>query len=156
VQKLLVRHLYAKEKRHLISLFLAKSIMQIPKLLKYTATHEWIQLEATYIALVGITYHAQASLGDIVFVDLPGLHKSTQQGEEVCVLESVKAAADVYSPLSGTIIEINTELLNAPELINQDPYGKAWLFRIKFSNRTELDTLLTAENYSEQISSEIH
>lgn len=115
------------------------------QLLKFTPTHEWVRVEAVHIACVGITAHAQALLGDIVFVELPSLQKMVTQREEICVLESVKAAADVYSPLSGEIIEINAALENSPGLINLDPYDKGWLFRIKFSDPSELDNLLSFE-----------
>ncbi|WP_218813698.1 glycine cleavage system protein GcvH [Rickettsiella endosymbiont of Dermanyssus gallinae] len=129
---------------------------KLPEELKYTATHEWIKLEEENIARVGITDHAQALLGDIVFVELPALAKQTKQGEEICVLESVKAAADVYSPLSGEIIEANPTLSDAPDLVNSDSYGKGWLFRIKFSDPKELEKLLSAKNYEEKITVETH
>lgn len=127
-----------------------------PKQLKYTATHEWIKLEKENTARVGITDHAQALLGDIVFVELPALKKQAKKGEEICVLESVKAAADVYAPLSGEIIEINPALSDAPELINSDSYGEGWLFCIKFSDPKELETFLTAEEYEKNIFAETH
>lgn len=130
--------------------------MKIPEQLKYTTTHEWIKLEAENIACVGITDHAQALLGDIVFVELPTLTKQAKKGEEICVLESVKAAADVYSPLSGEIIAANPALSNTPDLVNSDSYGEGWLFRIKFSDASELAELLSAKNYEEQISVEAH
>ncbi|MES2998959.1 MAG: glycine cleavage system protein GcvH [Pseudomonadota bacterium] len=128
----------------------------IPKTLKYTRTHEWLRLEGDNTAYVGITDHAQALLGDIVFVELPALEKKIKKGEEICVLESVKAAADVYSPLSGDIIETNPALRESPELINSDSYGEGWLFRIKFSDVKELENLLTAESYQQQLSVETH
>ncbi len=127
-----------------------------PQLLKYTSTHEWVRIEAGYIACVGITAHAQALLGDIVFVELPALQKAVIQREEICVLESVKAAADVYSPLSGEIIEINAALGKSPELINLDSYDKGWLFRIKFSDSSELENLLSFELYQQHIAVEMH
>jgi glycine cleavage system H protein len=129
---------------------------EIPKTLRYTNTHEWIRGEKGNIVSIGITDYAQAQLGDIVFVELPALEKHVKKGEEICVLESVKAAADVYSPLSGLIIETNTALSAQPELINQDPYGEAWLFRIKCSEINELENLLTAENYQKQLAIESH
>lgn len=127
-----------------------------PQLLKYTPTHEWVHVEAEHIACVGITAHAQALLGDIVFVELPAPQKIVKQREEICVLESVKAAADVYSPLSGEIIEINAALDKSPELINLDPYDKGWLFRIKFSDPSELENLLSFELYQQHIAIEMH
>jgi glycine cleavage system H protein len=129
---------------------------EIPEQLKYTKTHEWLKLEEENIAQVGITDHAQALLGDIVFIELPALKKQAKKGEEICVIESVKAAADVYSPLSGEIIETNPALSATPELVNTDAYGEGWLFRIKFSDPHELTTLLSQENYEEQISVETH
>jgi glycine cleavage system H protein len=126
----------------------------IPKSLRYTPTHEWLRLEGDNTACIGITDHAQASLGDIVFVELPLRDKKIKKGEEICVLESVKAAADVYSPLSGEIIETNHVLSQSPELINSDPYGEGWLFRIKFVNSSELESLLFAENYHKELSVE--
>lgn len=128
----------------------------LPELLKYTYTHEWVKLEENNIACIGITDHAQTLLGDIVFVELPSLEKKVKKAEEICVLESVKAAADVYSPLSGEIIQINSALSNTPDLINSDPYGEGWLFRIRFSEVNELESLLNPESYQEQISAETH
>lgn len=127
-----------------------------PELLKYTATHEWVRLEENNIACVGITQHAQELLGDIVFVELPAIKKILQQSEETCVLESVKAAADVYTPLSGTVTEINDALSDSPELINSDPYGQGWLFRIQFSDASKLENLLSFESYQQNISVEAH
>ena len=124
--------------------------------LRFTITHEWVDLEENNIVRVGITDHAQALLGDIVFVELPTLKKIVKKGQEICVLESVKAAADVYSPLSGEIIELNSELNATPDLINSDSYGKGWLFRIKITDTHELEDLLTAENYEKKISAETH
>lgn len=128
----------------------------LPELLKYTATHEWVRLEGNNIACVGITQHAQELLGDIVFVELPSIKKILKQSEETCVLESVKAAADVYTPLSGIVTEINDALSDSPELINSDPYDQGWLFRIQFSDTNELASLLTFENYQQHISVEAH
>ena len=127
---------------------------KIPELLKYTSTHEWIRVEENNIACVGITSHAQALLGDIVYVELPAVQKILQRNEEVCVLESVKAAADVYAPLSGVVTEINRSLSDKPELINSDPYGKGWLFRLQFSEASELEKLLNLAAYEQRISVE--
>lgn len=128
----------------------------IPESLKYTLTHEWIKSEENNCVRVGITDHAQALLGDIVFVELPAIAKQTNKNEEIAVLESVKAAADVFSPLSGEIIETNPALSSTPELINTDPYGEGWLFRLKFSAPNELEKLLSDKHYEEQISVEAH
>ncbi|WP_342147075.1 glycine cleavage system protein GcvH [Rickettsiella endosymbiont of Aleochara curtula] len=124
---------------------------KLPEFLKYTSTHEWLRLEDNNIVCVGITAHAQELLGDIVYVELPTLKKILKQSEEACVLESVKAAADVYAPLSGIITEINTALNESPELINSDSYGEGWLFRLQFSDATELDNLLDFATYQQQI-----
>lgn len=128
----------------------------IPESLKYTLTHEWIKSEENNCVRVGITDHAQALLGDIVFVELPAIAKQTNKNEEIAVLESVKAAADVFSPLSGEIIETNPALRSTPELINTDPYGEGWLFRLKLSAPNELEKLLSAKHYEEQIAVEAH
>lgn len=128
----------------------------LPKLLKYTLTHEWIKREENNTVRLGITDHAQESLGEIVFVELPALGKKVKKGEEICVLESVKAAADVYTPLSGEIIGVNSALISDPAPINSDPYKKGWLFQLKLSDFSELESLLTAENYEKQIAGEGH
>jgi glycine cleavage system H protein len=123
---------------------------KIPEL-KYTATHEWVLIEENNIVCVGITSNAQELLGDIVFVELPPLKKNVKKNEEVCVLESVKAAADVYAPLSGVVIEINTALTDKPELINSDSYEQGWLFRLQFSDASELELLFDFATYQQQI-----
>lgn len=123
----------------------------IPEFLKYTTTHEWLRLEDNNIVCVGITAHAQELLGDIVYVELPAIKKILKQCEETCVLESVKAAADVYAPLSGIVTEINVTLSKSPGLINTDSYGEGWLFRLQFSNASELENLLDFATYQKQI-----
>jgi glycine cleavage system H protein len=127
---------------------------KLPELLKYTPTHEWVRLEENNIACVGITTHAQALLGDIVYVELPAIKKLLKQSKEACVLESVKAAADVYAPLSGIVTEINILLDDMPELINSDAYGQGWLFRLQLSDTSELEKLLNFATYEQQISVE--
>ena len=127
-----------------------------PTDLKYTPTHEWVKLEDDGTARVGISDNAQALLGDIVFVELPEVEKTVKKGDGICVVESVKAAADVYAPLSGEIIEINSTLSDELALINSDPCGAGWLFRIKLSDPQELESLLTTEKYQEQLSVETH
>lgn len=124
---------------------------KIPELLKYTSTHEWVRIEENNIICVGITVHAQELLGDIVYCELPFIKKSVRKNEEICVLESVKAAADVYAPVSGVITEINTALGNTPELINSDSYEQGWLFRLQFSDASELEHLLDFAAYQQQI-----
>jgi len=127
---------------------------KIPNHLKYTKTHEWAKIEGN-IVIVGITDHAQDSLDDIVFCELPEIGQEVEVGEACVVIESVKTASDVHSPLTGEIIEINQELDDSPELINESPYHKAWLFKLKPSDlEEEIDDLLTAEEYGAQIESE--
>lgn len=120
-----------------------------PENLKYMRSHEWVRAESNGEAVVGISDHAQASLGDIVFVELPEVGAIVHLKNEIAVVESVKAASDVYSPLSGEITAINEELLEAPELVNKVPYDGGWFFRIKLSDEAELDDLMDAESYSE-------
>ena len=120
--------------------------MTTPDNLKYTKSHEWVKQEADGTVTVGITFHAQSQLGDVVFVENPGVGRKVKQGEECGVIESVKAAADIYAPLSGEIVAANDELADAPEKINQDPYS-AWMFWIKPGNPAELAGLLDAAAY---------
>ncbi len=120
---------------------------EIPAELKYTDSHEWIREDEGGIATIGITDHAQELLGDLVFVELPEVGSTISAGDACCVVESVKAASDVYSPLSGEVIEVNELLNDAPETINDSPYDDGWLFKIKMAAETELDDLLDAEAY---------
>lgn len=120
--------------------------MKIPDNLKYTASHQWVRIEADGIATVGITDHAQDQLGDVVFVQQPGIGRKVRRGEDCAVVESVKAASDIPAPLSGEIVATNAALNDAPEKVNQDPYG-AWLFRIKPGDRSEQGGLLDAAAY---------
>ncbi len=129
--------------------------MTIPADLKYTKSHEWARLEADGSVTVGITYHAQELLGDMVFVENPVLGRTLAQGEECAVVESVKAASDVYAPIAGEVIAANTEVENAPETLNQDAYA-AWLFRLKPDNAADLDGLLDAAAYQAIVDSEAH
>ena len=122
--------------------------------LKYTKTHEWIKIEGD-IAIVGITDFAQNQLGDIVFVDLPKKGMVVEKGKEVCTVESVKTASSIYSPLAGEIIDVNNDLSNDPALINGDPYGKGWIFKIKILNLDTSD-LLDYNSYQEFIKSQQH
>lgn len=119
----------------------------IPANLKYVASHEWLKLEDDGIITVGITDHAQDLLGDVVFVELPEVGRTVSADEEIAVVESVKAASDVYAPIAGEIVEINDELVDSPELANEDPYGKAWFFKIKPANVADYDDLLSDEEY---------
>lgn len=119
----------------------------IPADLKYVASHEWLKLEDDGIITVGITDHAQDLLGDVVFVELPEVGREVSADEEIAVVESVKAASDVYAPIAGEIVEVNDELVDSPELANEDPYGKAWFFKIKPANVADYDDLLSDEEY---------
>ena len=116
--------------------------------LKYTEDHEWIRVEGD-TAVVGITHHAQDALGDVVFVDLPEIGKSFAQKEVAGVVESVKAAADVYMPVSGEIIEVNEDLRNDPALANSDPLGKGWFFKVKLTQPAEVEALLDETAYTQ-------
>ena len=117
-----------------------------PENLKYTESHEWVRHEADGLVTIGITFHAQDMLGDVVFVENPKPGRQVKKGEECGVIESVKAAADIYAPLSGEVVASNDELADAPERINQDPYD-AWLFRIRPADPAELSALLDAAAY---------
>jgi glycine cleavage system H protein len=129
--------------------------MTTPNNLKYTKSHEWVRQETDGTVTVGITFHAQDLLGDVVFVDNPAPGRRVKQGEECGVIESVKAAADIYAPLSGEIVAANSDLADAPEKINQDPYA-AWMFRIKPDNPAELAGLLDAAAYQEVADADKH
>jgi glycine cleavage system H protein len=127
---------------------------EIPAELKYTKTHEWVRREAEGDLVVGITEHAQEQLGDLVYVELPEVGATVSAGRECMVVESVKAASDVYAPVGGKITEINTQLAEQPELINQQPYGSGWLFRVRPDNTAALDQLLDAKAYANMIDAE--
>jgi glycine cleavage system H protein len=124
---------------------------EIPAELLYRDSHEWVRYDDDGTAAVGISDHAQAQLGDMVFIELPEPGMSYDQGDACAVVESVKAASDIYSPLTGEIIETNSALEDSPELVNTDPYGDGWLFRIQLADTSELDGLLDAEAYAEQV-----
>ncbi len=121
--------------------------MNLPDELKYTASHEWIRLEDDGTVSIGITDHAQAALGDVVFLELPAVGRQVVAGEACAVVESVKAASDIYSPLTGHVQAINDGVSNAPEQLNQNAYA-AWLFRIKPANIGDLDNLMSAKDYA--------
>jgi len=124
--------------------------METPKELKYAKTHEWIKMEGE-IGTVGITDYAQEQLTDVVFVELPQMGKVVSQGEVVAVVESVKSVSDIYAPVSGEVTGVNKELENKPGLINEESYGKGWIFKIKIKNTKELDSLSSAEDYEKSI-----
>lgn len=120
---------------------------QLPAELKYAASHEWARLDGDVVT-VGITDHAQDALGDLVFVELPTVGDVVSASQEAGVVESVKAASDIYAPVSGEIIAINEALVDAPEIVNTEPYAGGWLYQIKISDAAELDELLSAEEYA--------
>ncbi len=120
-----------------------------PDNLKYAPTHEWVRLDENGTATVGISNHAQDALGDIVFVELPEIGATVHAKDEVAVVESVKAASDIYSPVSGEIIAINDALVDAPETVNSVPYDDGWLYKIRISDELELDELMDADAYSD-------
>lgn len=119
----------------------------VPNELKYSKEHEWLRKEADGSYTVGITEHAQELLGDMVFVDLPEVGSTVSTGDDCAVAESVKAASDIYAPVSGEIIAVNSELESNPELVNSEPYAGGWIFKIKASDESELDGLLDAAAY---------
>ena len=126
----------------------------IPSDLKYASSHEWVRNEGDGTFTVGISEHAQELLGDMVFVELPEVGDAIDAGEDCAVAESVKAASDIYAPVGGEIVAINEELEDAPETVNNDPYGDGWLFRIKATDESELENLLSAEDYANTIDEE--
>lgn len=123
----------------------------VPSELRYTQTHEWVRIEEDGTVVVGITDHAQAQLGELVLADLPEVGETVHASDEVCVIESVKASSDVYSPVSGEIIAINEDLEEAPSLVNSDPYGDGWLFKIDPTDPDELSDLLDTDDYNQYI-----
>ncbi|MFT4938898.1 MAG: glycine cleavage system H protein [Paraglaciecola sp.] len=126
----------------------------IPAELRYASTHEWVRPEGDGTFTIGISEHAQELLGDMVFIELPDVGAEVSAGDDIAVAESVKAASDVYAPISGEVISINEDLENTPELVNSDPYGDGWLFRIKAEDPAEIEALLDAEGYENSIDEE--
>lgn len=121
--------------------------MNTPNDLKFAKSHEWIKAGDDHIATIGISDHAQDSLGDITFVELPAVGDTFQKGDSFGVVESVKAASDIYVPASGEVVAVNEALNNAPEKVNQSPYGDGWLIKLKLSNPAEINDLLSPEEY---------
>jgi glycine cleavage system H protein len=121
----------------------------IPADLKYIASHEWVRVEGDGTVTVGVTDHAQDALGDVVYVELPEIDVVLSAGDEAGVVESVKAASDIYTPLSGTVIAVNSTLEDAPEQVNSDPYGDGWFFKLRLADAGELDELLDADGYAD-------
>lgn len=127
--------------------------MEFPKDLKYTKEHEWVKVEGN-TAMVGITDYAQDSLGDVVYVELPQEGGSVTKNEPFGVVESVKAVSDLYSPISGSVTEVNDAIIDSPEAINEDPYGDAWMIKVEISSADDLADLLTADEYQKFIEEE--
>lgn len=126
----------------------------VPDNLRFASTHEWVLIDDDGIATVGISDHAQNALGDIVFIELPDLGTSINAKDEVAVVESVKAASDIYSPVSGEIIAVNEALIDAAETVNSVPYDGGWFYKLKMNNESELDELMDADAYSEHCDNE--
>jgi len=129
--------------------------MTIPNDLKYTKSHEWVRAEADGTLTIGITHHAQDLLGDMVYVESPEVGRKVKASEECAVVESVKAASDVYAPIAGEVVAVNEAVANKPELINQDAYS-AWMFRLKPNNAADVNGLLDAAGYKAVVDSEAH
>lgn len=125
--------------------------MEVPKEMLYTEEHEWVLVDDD-IATVGITDYAQSELGDIVFVELPSVDDEVKQMEPFGTIEAVKAVSDLFCPISGLVVEVNGLLTDQPELINQSPYDKGWMIKIKLSEKSELDSLMSPDDYKKQIS----
>jgi len=124
---------------------------ETPNELKYAASHEWARLLDDGVVEVGISDYAQEALGDVVYVELPEVGATVDAGEECCAVESVKAASDIYAPVSGEVVAVNEELDGEPELLNEEPYVRGWMFRIKANDVSELESLLSAEDYLAQV-----
>lgn len=129
---------------------------EIPGDLKFMKSHEWARVEDDGLIRVGISDHAQGLLGDLVYVELPGVGDGVQAGNACAVVESVKAASDVYAPVSGEVVEVNAALTDKPETINEDAYGEGWIFAVRPSNKDELEELLDPDAYAELLDSEEH
>ena len=123
----------------------------VPADLKYAKSHEWLRIGPDNLGAVGITDHAQHELTDVVFVELPEVGRKIKAGEACAVVESVKTASDIYSPVSGEVVEINRAVVDDPALVNSEPYGGAWFFKVRLAQSAELNALLTPEQYSAQI-----
>jgi len=129
---------------------------EIPGDLKFLKSHEWARVEGNGRVTVGISDHAQGLLGDLVYVELPEVGADAKAGEQIAVVESVKAASDVYSPVSGRIVEVNSALSDKPETINEDAYGEGWMFVVELTNNEELNELLDPDAYAEALENEDH
>ena len=129
---------------------------EIPGDLKFLKSHEWARVEGDGRVTIGISDHAQGLLGDLVYVELPDVGAEAKAGEQIAVVESVKAASDVYSPVSGTVVEVNSALADKPETINEDAYGDGWMFVVELSNKEEVNDLLTPDDYAEVLENDDH
>jgi glycine cleavage system H protein len=127
--------------------------MEIPQGLKYSKEHEWVATEEL-VATVGITDHAQDQLGEIVYIELPAVGEKVSKDDPFGVIESVKAVSDIYAPVSGTVIEVNEDLPESPEVVNEDPYGDGWLIKVKMNDPSDLEDLMDGEEYSELVARE--
>jgi glycine cleavage system H protein len=128
-------------------------VMEIPQGLKYSKEHEWVATEES-VATIGITDHAQDQLGEIVFIELPAVGEKVSKDDPFGVVESVKAVSDIYAPVSGTVIEVNEDLPESPEVVNEDPYGDGWLIKVKMNDPSDLEDLMDSEEYSELVARE--
>ena len=129
---------------------------EIPGDLKFLKSHEWARVEGNGRVTVGISDHAQGLLGDLVYVELPEVGATAKAGEQIAVVESVKAASDVYSPISGKVVEVNSDLSDKPETINEDAYGEGWMFVIELTNAEEVNELLDPDAYAEALENDDH
>ncbi len=127
--------------------------MEAPPGLKYSKEHEWVAAEET-VATVGITDHAQEQLGEIVYIELPSIGEKISKDDPFGVVESVKAVSDIYAPVSGTVLEVNEDLAESPEVVNEDPYGDGWLIKVRVSDPGDLDDLMDNDEYSQMIARE--
>ena len=127
--------------------------MEIPEGLKYSKEHEWVATEDSS-ATIGITDYAQDQLGEVVYIELPAVGDKISKDDPFGVVESVKAVSDIYAPISGTVTEINQELVESPEMVNEDPYGDGWLIKIRVTDAAELDDLMDSEEYQEMVAEE--
>jgi len=128
---------------------------EFPTKLRYLKSHEWVKQEGD-VVVVGISDHAQDALGDVVYVELPEVEAECRAGDEIAVVESVKAASDIYAPVAGTVVEVNTILEDSPELVNEAPYADGWFFKIKMSDLAAIESLLTAAEYQALCEAEEH
>lgn len=130
--------------------------MKTPKELKYTKSHEWVKVESDGTLTVGITDHAQELMGDMVYVELPEVGRKFDAGKECAVVESVKAASDVYAPVAGEVSAVNSAVADTPETVNKDPYGAGWIFKLKPTSKADADKLLDVTAYEALVASETH